>query len=408
MLESGLFRKQVEQVKKLNLKKFKPPKFSQPRVDKNVANELSWQEYKEKMRPLAVIDIPNIKTELVVTPKDVPWTFRDINIYIGGENRDVFEISDLDDKEGEAFIDFNTHLAKRLLDDQDISEIHVSIGFNPDDFSSGHHSIKRLHSHIYTIDYDEIEKKSEKLHWESMSKHEKLAFIEPMSQVYFEYLNDLIKNGVIKKLFKKEVENNIGFISMYFDKTIDSAKLFDFIKTLYIEFKKEHNFIENILTNKELAAGTERYAPRSGDDRIYLMQEYLNKNKDIFSPEAKKMLLGLACNLTPALPRKNGISDINSNETLWITKGFAGAFTFSFEKGGDLIRVDFLPRVLSTNTVEKTIFGKERPSRIERGVEGVSEKNHLFMDRYHQRIIELTDEFKNKLGRVDQIGSSAD
>jgi len=398
MIESGLFRRQIEQAKKLNLKKFKPPKFSQPQVDKDNANKLSWQEYKEKMRPLAVVNIPNIKTELVVTPKNVPWTFRDVNIYIGDDDKDVFEISDLDDKEGDVFMGLNTYLAKRVLDDQNISEIHVSIGFNPDDFSPGHHSIKRLHSHVYTVDHDEIEKKSEKLYWESMSKYEKLTFIEPMSQVYYEYLNNLIKKGVIKReLFKKEIENNTGFISMYLDKNIDSSELFDFIKILYVEFQKEHDFIEKIFTNKEITADTGRYIPRSDDERQFLMQEYLNKNKDVFSPETKRMFLRLAHNLTPAVPQENGIFSINSNETLWISKGFAGAFTFSFVEGNDLIRVDFLPRVLSTNTVEKTIFGKEKPTKIERGVNDASLNDRLLMDRYHQRIIELTNEFQRAL-----------
>lgn len=401
MRESELFYNQIKHVKKLNIGEFEPPKFSEPQIEKSEVNNLSWKEFKEEIRPLAVINVPGIDAEYLITPKNVPWALQDVNVYIGAANKDYFELSDLNENEGRTFFDVNGSIAKGLLADQNFSETHISIGFNPDDFSPGHHSVKRLHSHIYVADNPELQGQIKKREWAGMNKNEKFTFIEPFSQVFYEYLEYLLKTGIVEEGFiQGEIENNPGYLSFYVEKDIDPMELFNLIKKIYLELKKEYdNFLE-IFTDRSLDPETERYIPRPVEERLVLLESHLNNRPGVFSQESKKILSGLAQNLVSALPKKDGGTMVDSNETLWISKGFSGAFTQSFKLNEDLSRIDYFPRVVTTNTVEKTIFGKDHPTVIKRDIKNATENDFKLMDQYHQAVVKLADQFQTTLESI--------
>lgn len=395
MSESFIFSKQLRKVKEQNIQEICSSKLFEPQMGTDEANTVGWKYFESKMKPLSVVKIMGTNTECIITPKSIPWVPQDVNIYVGGDTRDIFEIKDLSDKEGKAFLYLNLYLAKNLLSDVN-HETHVSIGFNPDDFSSGHHSMRRLHSHIYVADSSEVDSRVKNISWNHLNKSEKLTFIEPFSQVYYEYIINLFKTGRLdQELIKKDPENNLGYVSFYLDKNADVSKIFSFLKTLYEELKKEYAILLEIFTDKSINTKTQRYVPRNVSDRNNLLAKYLDSRVGVFSEEGSLLLQHLSQNLQESFSKEENIPNTNSEEQLWITKGLAGAFTFSFNRESDLMRIDFLPRVLTTATVDKTILGKDRPTKVKRTEKNANVEDLLIMEEYHKKIIELASQIKD-------------
>ena len=155
-LES-IFLKQIKQVR--NQKKtheFSPPQHHEMQMTQQESHTLAWSNFKNRMQPLCVLNMSG-NLECIAISKYAPWSRQDVSLFIGAEQRNINEISDLEDNEGINFFDINFYLARYIVNNDDVSKVNVTIGFNPDDFSLGHHSVRRLHSHVYVSEGEKLE-----------------------------------------------------------------------------------------------------------------------------------------------------------------------------------------------------------------------------------------------------------
>jgi hypothetical protein len=75
-----------------------------------------------------------------------------------------------------------------------------------------------------------------------------------------------------------------------------------------------------------------------------------------------------------------------------LSRGFAGAITYAFEKDRDTVRLDFLPLVITTSTPMKTIMGEAFPAVVERTSSSASDEDRARMRAYHQKVLAAMEE----------------
>ncbi len=380
-LES-IFKKQTEGVKnKKNTYEYQPFQYHQPQMTKSEANNFPWLEFKKRMKPIGVVNLSG-ELECIAISKYVPWSPQDVSLFVGSEKKDINEIRDFSIKEGSNFLDLNFYLAKAVLDDQVNNQVNVSIGFNPEDFSPGNHSVRRLHSHIYVSDGLYVNSGLKKTEWLRLGKPDRLMFVEPLSNVYYDYILHLLNDGSLNEdILQSKIENKIGYISFVFKPKTKVKNIFSFVNNLYELCLREYNKIEYIFTDKSLSDRTERFILRGMGERNNLMKAYLNENAGLYSKDSQNILKKLSERVVEARSRKDYLS-INSNGEIWAIKGFAGSFTFSFNKKEDGVKFYFSPRVLTTSGIEKTIFGEDRPTRIKRTSNAPSHSDKIVMENY--------------------------
>lgn len=373
-----MFLKQIKKVRgQKKTYECSPPQHHEMQMTMQESHKLAWGDFKEKMQPLVFLQMPD-NLECVVISKYAPWSRQDVSLFVGAEQRDINEVSDFENNEGSSFFDINFYLAKDIVSNDDVSKVNVTIGFNPDDFSLGHHSVKRLHSHIYVSDGEKLE--GGVIHgtdWKSLGKSDRLMFVEPFSAVYHDQIEEMLESGLLNGgVLKSEVSEHIGFTEFEFIPEASSAEIFEFTKKLYTACKSEYDAIVGCFTKKQIDSETEKFIPLDREERRRLLRRYLGGSK-IYSDESKKLLENLAKHLESA---------IDSNKEMWFTKGFAGAITFIIEKNNPSIRMHFLPRVVTTSGVEKTIFGSDRPTRIKRSPEPATNEDRKIMYAYQEQI----------------------
>ena len=54
--------------------------------------------------------------------------------------------------------------------------------------------------------------------------------------------------------------------------------------------------------------------------------------------------------------------DITDVSHVYVTKGFAGALTIRHNSQTDIFNLEYLPRVITSSGVAKTMFGRDRPT----------------------------------------------
>jgi hypothetical protein len=75
---------------------------------------------------------------------------------------------------------------------------------------------------------------------------------------------------------------------------------------------------------------------------------------------------------------------------MYLTRGFAGAITFAFEKDSATVRMDFLPRVITTSTPTKTIMGETLPAVVDRTVNSIATyEEQRVMRAYHDEVVDI-------------------
>lgn len=364
------------------------PYYFEPKMTTDEANQFSWSAFKEKLNPVTTITNPAIDLEFAVTPKNIAWSTHDVNVYTGSERKYVEEITDLSQQEGSLFFKLNFLLARELVSN-DLPKIHVSLGFNPRDFSSGHHSIRRLHTHLYAAQGKLLEKYLESAEYGTLDWFQRLTFIEPFAVLYHDFiLAQINKWGFQDLISDLKPEFNSGYTSMHLKPNISSADIFAFISTIYETMKIEYNEIASVFTDGTIDDKTGKFTPRSRSEREARLDLYLATKSEVFSERSTTLLKYLAKNLKEAKSRREK-RGITSAETAWITTGFAGAMTFSFQKDKDEIRFDFLPRVITTSAVSKTIFGRKRPTLIFKTKRKPQPEDVRAMQSYHGRILEI-------------------
>jgi hypothetical protein len=257
-------------------------------------------------------------------------------------------------------------MANHIIDTDRGSAVNISIGFNPQDFSVGHHSIKRLHSHVRTIsNQDDLARRHQYL-WHELENFDKMAFIEPFSCIAHDYIMHMIRS---KKLFTGILsgapEEKNGYSSLYIRRDQNSQTIFDELYNLYTGLKQEYYEIEKIFTDNHIDILTNRYIPRPLSDRLNKFYDFINQRDDVYSDKSRRALEYLSSHLVPAKIRpENNPRSMEVSGQIYITRGFAGAINFMLEKDKTDIRLDILPRIITTSGVTKTLLGPDLPTVI--------------------------------------------
>lgn len=326
-----------------------------PKLKKGEGVTLGWAEFKSLMDPIANF-ADKTGLEYLVAPKTNGYTNNDIAIFLGSERKFISEITDLDDVQGKIFTKINLGLAEILLKNGE-GNVNVSLGFNPQEFSEGHHSIQRLHSHIYRITPSFLEKKRQLRSHEELTRFQKLVFVEPFAVVY----HDFIKRQLAEIGFS-DITFHHTHTSLHFDQVPEPEFLFKMITELYRKLQEEYSVLEKVFTDKQTDSETARFIPLAKEERVKQLEIYLAEH-DFLSESARAALQYLAENLKRAKAKSSSRSVTNSS-TAWITKGFAGTITLALDKNSRAMRLDWIPRVITTSSIGKTLYGADRPTAI--------------------------------------------
>lgn len=375
--------------KELNLQFLEGPSYYKHRMTLEEANELPWEEFKSRLQPFSILKRHKTNTEFALSPKSPPWTYKDFTIFAGNTSRKIATIKDLSDSEGNAFLDINFRLAQAVLSDSQHDEVHFAIGFNELDYIPGqHHSIKtRLHSHLYVADSKVIRESLVPQKWQELDWVDRLRFMEPTVSIAGDLLKLLIDEGMFSNcLESNEVFLNAGYISVNFSNGIELSSIFTDLKKFFVRASNEYDEIESIITDKRIDSETGRYLPRIQSERIEIMEIYINKNRNWLSDESMAILRYLARRIVRAGKRDVRDRTINNASQVWATKGFAGAINFSLRKDRDLIRMDFVPCIFTTSSMNKVLVAQEYPTVLRRAKVSATDEQKQVMDMFYKKV----------------------
>lgn len=366
------------------------PSYFEPQMTRQEANQSSWSEFRERMKPIGIIQLDNSRIECLVTPKAVPWGMEDVNIFAGEEGREIYEIDDFETHEGESFLNLNFAIAERLLEDEQCDGVQVTIGFNRHDLSIGHHSVLKLHSHIRVAPSAIDISRRQSYPWGSLKRFDKLAFIEPFSTLHHDYIEQALQGGALSQFVTGVPRVGVGHSSIDLERSANLPKMFGQLSSLYSGMKLEYSRIAEIFTDESVDLVTGKFIPRPIEERISRLGYFLNSRGTSYSPKSIGALRYLAEHIQLAEPRDpQDPSAIASTATMYLSRGFAGAMTFAFEKNSDTVRLDFLPRVITTSTPTKTMMGEDLPTVIFRTDKPATEDDHRIALAYHQKVARI-------------------
>lgn len=121
-------------------------------------------------------------------------------------------------------------------------------------------------------------------------------------------------------------------------------------------------------------------------DRRLLLDRFLSTREGFYSDKSIKALWYLAEHIQKAAPREYP-TDISSAAMAYITQGFAGGMVFAFTDD-DMVRFDFMPRVITTSAVTKTMLGPELPTRIDKSENTASSTEKEIAERYYKDVLD--------------------
>lgn len=385
MKEGLLLLDQVRKAKNLDKGIMVMPQFFTPEMTNSDANSLSWSDFKHRIHPIGQLILPRTSLECLFSPKNICWSAEDVNTYVGADKRQIDEIDDLSDEEGIAWFDVNFATAEYLLNDAR-TEVQINIGFNPQEFSVGHHSVARLHSHIRGVGHQLDTLRRRKQSWQEFDWFDKLAFVEPFSVVYNDFIRSFIASGGLRDYLISDPALALGYTSMMLRRGPDLSKVFPDIKTMYHAMKDEYTYLEDVFTNKQTDSNSGRYLPRPKNERVERLALYIAQRGNWLSNNSVDILNYLAAYIRNAEARIKP-REITSAATAYVTRGLAGAMTLSFHHDEeDQMRFDFLPRVITTTGVTKTISGKNIATVIAKEKTPAEDQDRDVAEKYHQNI----------------------
>lgn len=382
---------QMLKAKSMSVKKIHRPLYFTPPMNNTEANSVDWLEFRKRILPIAALRFEGSQLDYLITPKSYSFGLRDVNIFIGESNRDTSSITDLTEAEGGNLFILNQVMVNKLLDSGN-KNVQITLGFNPEDVSLlGNHTLKRLHSHIYLVEDSVLAENLTSISWSELNWFDRLSLIEPFSKISHDFIVSL---GERKHLFPNQgfsrLEENFGFTSIYFPNIKNFQSLFPELVDFYTNMRCEYNKIQDIFTDKSLDLTTQRYIPREREDRAKRLSAYL-KEQNYLSKDSIALLRYLANSLVVAVPgREKGI--ITKANQIWISKGFSGAFNFSFSKESPEFRLDIIPRAITTACSSKTLCGKDSPIVFGRDRSPATEKELWEIKDYWQTIQKIVDE----------------
>jgi hypothetical protein len=397
MQNSGeIFLDQIRSARALNMGVLTMPTNTPARMEASTANELPWTIFRESIGSMGTLRIDKTGLECLVVPKNIGWSTEDVTIFAGEEHKEISELDDLNIDQGSAFLGVNFFLAEKLLETNDANLIQMSIGFNPGDFSTGHHTVNKLHSHIRRVPHAIDLQRRVPHSWNELRRFDRMAFIEPFAPLYYDFIKHSTKHGILADYLWDEPSANLGYTSLKLHRGVELAYAFPELKNLYAMMKEEYKIIASIYTDNTRDPQTDRFIPRPQNERLELFHAFAN-SRSFYSDTSLNTLLYLANNIKQAVPRnEDNPYDMSSTAMIYISRGFAGALTFNFERAKEYVGLDFFPRVISTTPVGKTILGSQLPTVINKTIESATEKEKTVTTAYHQQIIKfLAEEFGN-------------
>lgn len=359
------------------------PKYHEPQMTREEAHNLPWEQFIEKMRPLATVKSSDSDTSYIVTSKYVSWSPEDVNIYAGNPDRSIRELDDFTATEGDQLFGIYQKLTEGVLTQR--PAVHVSIGFNPNDFSLAHHSVQQFHSHLYVP----ISDFRCRMPMRNMPKFYKLAFVEPFSPVAHDLIKHYIGKQKMAALDKNSCHENLGFTSFTFDRTAIKA-LYGDVRNLYSYLKQCYKDVSKIYTDGDTDSVTGKFVPVEKMQRLERLEKFMEETPVVFRPESYKVLSYLAGHLIPSVPRRSDDPrQLKDPGQTHITRGFSGAFTFRFDTEDDYGHFDLSPRVITTSAVAKTLYGEGRPTEIIKETMNATDAQRATMQSYQQRVVSL-------------------
>lgn len=150
--------------------------------------------------------------------------------------------------------------------------------------------------------------------------------------------------------------------------------------------------VADVFTDGSVDSATRKFVPRQKEDRLARLEQFLQTRDGFYSERSVNVLRYLAEHLQPASPRSpENPTDMSSTAMMHLTRGFAGAVTFEFHKDSDTVRMDFLPRVITTSTPTKTMMGQTLPTVIDRTTSPATEEDQRVMRAYHEKVIDILE-----------------
>jgi len=372
------------------------PQMYPPKLTPEECKTLDWKSFRDGLQPMLTFSYPDKEgMQIAVTRKSSLWTPADVCCFVGGSH-DIFTIEDMSQDEGKFYLLFNQTLASFLNTFSSKTKNHyqnitVAFGFNPEDFQLGAHSIRRLHTHIFTPhhritdgDLNTPQYRQEKP-WQQLTWFDRLKFSEPFTLIYKDRLNHLLSQGFLADYLEREgLEEHCGFLSFYL-KAGGFHNTFPMLQTIYQDLHTTYSGIEAIFTDRKLDEN-DRFPPLPVPERTTRLNEYLSRqNTSWLSDDSRNLLTILSQRLKNAAPRDTA-NRITTSAQAWMTKGFAGTILLQFLKGSDVVRLDFAPRVLTTSAPEKLIYGIDRPTVIKRVPRCPTEEEQSEYEEYNYAI----------------------
>lgn len=400
-----IFLDQIRQAQQLDTGILTMPAFREARIPAVDANVMKWEVFREKMEPFGIVNFGE-SFECLLTSKDTAWGAEDLNIFAGGEHQYIHEITDLTSRDGEQFLGLNFLVAQELVDRGQAETVQVNIGFNPTDFSAGHHSILKLHSHLRATPHPSDLERRQHYAWRDLERFDKLAFIEPFAGLHHDFIECMVRQGLFESKLEGMPEKKLGYTSMRLHPD-NPALLFDDLQSMYRGLRNEYTTIQHIFTEGDVDT-LGRFTVRPRSERQEALEWYKSESSGLYSDSSWRALEYLCEHITAAEARDpDNPRDMSTAAKVYLSRGFAGAMTFTFERGVEGMRFDFLPRVITTSGVTKTIMGENLPTVIAKTESPALEQERLVAGLYHRRVMGIVRDFLPHLITTDRFAHAA-
>lgn len=346
-MSASLAQVDWRRVAKLDTRRYAPQYLSADEVE-----HLPWAHFVDRLPVL--FSRPQISDglEMVAAGKSLTWSDRDLNIYVGNEDRRIRSFLDLSAEEFVRVFAWHLDLARSLsakLGD----EIYLTHGFNPEDTSPDAHSLaSRFHTHVHVPQ----SQGRRQVTLESLTTFERLALIEPLADVFYDRAA-LFLGG--RSTGPWTARPAFGFFTMSSRSPAGAeAGTLRALHALLADLHSTYADAVDSLTDgsEESSTGCTRKVPRPRADRERRMARFTDAGQDWLSRRSTEALAYLASHLAAAEPREDPRSTRIANpRQLWLAKGFSGALNFVVSAHSERLRCDFAPRVISTSGAAKVI-----------------------------------------------------
>ncbi len=351
-----LLARNVNHVRREAVRVAKMPKYSEPAVTTCEANTLPWEEFKDKMQPFSLISSRDGITEFAFTQKSTPWSIEDVNMWVGSSRIPIDEITDFSTVALADLFTIHSEIAKQFA--REGRTLQWGFGYNPEDFSPGHHSVKRFHTHIRGLGNPLDQRNVVTTPWKDSTWYDRLTSIEPFTPIAADILASLLQKPEIGQVlgWTMPTIHPSGYIEYQTQAIADADSYAKAFRQLYEDGRASYETVRNIFTDGQIDPDSDKYIPLPTQERGDRFEQFVGNNNIEFSPESLRLLKYLAHNVQPASTRLvNGTAHITNAAKVHITRGFAGGFMFTTHPEGRMT-ADFFPRIITTTGPTKNLY----------------------------------------------------